>query len=320
MKQKVIFMFSGQGSQYYQMGRELYEENARFRLWMNHCDEIFREYADTSILDAIYLQGSKAQLFDDLLQTNPALFSIQYSISRLFLEAGVKPDFVLGYSIGELVAAVLAGVISLEDGAKLAVDYARLVTRRSPRGSMVAVMEPGDALNEMLSAHPGIWIAGRNFASHCIVAGLQEDIDLFTPQLDTRKIIYQRLPVNYAFHCPAIGALKEEFDKISQRANYVAATIPIISPALASSIHTFDIDHMWKVVSEPVYFEKTIRQLIADDNFLFLDLGPTGTLATFVKYLLPRDSGSQSMEVMNPFGKDVNSLQKVTTHFSYAYE
>lgn len=320
MKQKVIFMFSGQGSQYYQMGRELYEKNARFQLWMNHCDDIFREYNGVSILDSIYLQGNKTQLFDDLLQTNPALFAIQYSMSRLFIESGIKPDFVLGYSIGELVAAVVAGVISLEDGAKLAADYARLVVARSPKGTMVAVMESGDVLEDILSLHRGVWIAGRNFASHSILAGLRDDIDCVIPLLDQRKTVYQRLPVNYAFHSPAIGALKEEFDKISHRVSYASAKTPIISPLLTSVVHTFDAGHMWSVVSEPVYFEKTIRQLITDENFLFVDLGPSGTLATFVKYLLPRNSGSQQMEVMNQYGKDINSFQKVVKHFSFAYE
>lgn len=320
MKQKVVFMFSGQGSQYYQMGKELYANNARFRLWMNHCDEIFREYAGISILDAIYRQGDKTQLFDNLLQTNPALFAIQYCLSRLMLEKGIKPDYVLGYSFGELIAMVVAGVTSLEDGAKLAIDYARLVTVRSPKGYMVAVMEPIDTLNELLNAHQRIWLGGQNFSTHYIVSGLQNDIDQFIAVLNEKKAIYQKLPVNYAFHSPAIGSIKEDFDKVSQTVNYGIAKVPILSPSLVSSIHKVDISHMWNVVSKPVYFKKTIRQLLLNDNFLFVDLGPSGTLATFVKYLLPLNSGSQQIEVMNAFGKDVDSFNKGVDRFLYIYE
>ena len=132
MKKPTVFMFSGQGSQYYQMGKELYEKHPRFKLWMNHCDNIVSPLIETSLIEVLYEQHKKSEPFDNIVYTNPALLSIEYSLAKILMESGIKPDFFLGYSLGELTAAILSQGISLEQGLQLSVSFAKLLERESP--------------------------------------------------------------------------------------------------------------------------------------------------------------------------------------------
>ncbi|NQZ12186.1 MAG: acyltransferase domain-containing protein, partial [Algicola sp.] len=122
MKKPIVFMFSGQGAQYYHMGKELYECHPRFALWMDHCDEIVEPLIGTSLIDILYDESvTKGDPFDRVLYTNPALLCIQYSLSRVLMEMDIQPDYLLGYSLGEFTAAVVSGVMSLEEGLELLV-------------------------------------------------------------------------------------------------------------------------------------------------------------------------------------------------------
>src|SRR3954471_5340073 len=105
MKKQIIFMFSGQGSQYYQMGKELYEKNAQFKHWMDHCDEIVSPLIQTSLIEVLYRGKGKSESFDNILYTNPALLCVEYSLFKVLNSMGVQPDFLLGYSLGEIIAA-----------------------------------------------------------------------------------------------------------------------------------------------------------------------------------------------------------------------
>ena len=121
-------MFSGQGSQYYQMGKELYRNHSRFKLWMKYCDEIVRSLIDESITDIVYKDRiDKHKPFDKLLYTNPALLCIEYSLARIIIEMDIHPDYVLGYSLGEITASIISGIITLEEGIQFVVDVARLL-------------------------------------------------------------------------------------------------------------------------------------------------------------------------------------------------
>lgn len=310
-KKPVVFMYSGQGSQYYHMGMELYENHPRFRLWMDHCDEIVHPRIGTSLLDILYRQGNRRDPFDRILYTNPALLCIEYSLTRILMEMGLQPDYLLGYSLGEITAAVVSGAMSLEDGIRLTVDYAKLLERESPPAGMLAILESVEIMARFPGLFKNCWLTGRNFRNNFVVSGLSDDIRCLQQDLSQQDVISQRLPVNYGFHTVLMDPLAEEFKGLVHRINLYQTGIPTFSALKTGLIGDVSADYFWELIRYPVEFEKTIDLMLRRDDFVFIDVGPSGTLATFVKYLLPPGSNSVYMEVINQFGRDMNAIEKL---------
>lgn len=311
MKKSIVFMFSGQGSQYYQMGKELYENYPRFRLWMDHCDRIARPLTQTSLIEIIYHGGKKNTVFDRLLYTNPALLAIEYSLARLLMEMRIQPDYVLGYSLGEITAAVVAGSVSLEEGMQLVVAAAKLLEQEGAEGGMLAILDSADIMQQFPELFTHCWLSAKNFQRNFVVSGLAADIVQLQKALSQKHIAAQRLPVNYGFHTELLDPIQGKFKTIAQQVKYYPIKIPIISTLRARQIQEVNADHFWDLIRYPVEFEKTVRSMLQNEDFTFIDVGPSGSLSTFVKYLLPYYSNSQHLEVINPFGKNLNSIQRL---------
>lgn len=133
MGRQKVFMYSGQGSQYFHMTRELYDTNPRYQVWLDHCAEMASDILGKSLLDVVFdPRDSRGDPFDSLADSNAALVCVEYSLTRLVQEMGHQPDLLLGYSLGEITAAVVAEALTLEDGLTLAVELARLLERETP--------------------------------------------------------------------------------------------------------------------------------------------------------------------------------------------
>ncbi|MES2824522.1 MAG: acyltransferase domain-containing protein [Pseudomonadota bacterium] len=312
MKKSIVFMFSGQGSQYYQMGKELYEMHPRFKLWMDHCDKILCPLIDISLIDVLYHQGKKTETFDKILYTNPALLCIEYSLARVLMEMGFKPDYLLGYSLGEITASVVSGAVSLEEGIRLTVEYAKLLEKESPAAAMLAVIESTQVTIQYPELFENCWVTGINFKKSFVVSGLPQDVQRLQLALNEKNIISQKLPVNFGFHTELMDPLEEKFKQLVRKINISPIRTPIISALRMASIEEINTDYLWEVTRYPIEFEKTINSILQQGSYIFIDVGPSGTLATFVKYLLPADSDSLYVEVINQFGKDLKSLEKLT--------
>ncbi len=315
-EQSIVFMYSGQGSQYYQMGKELYENHPRFRLWMDHCNSIVEPMIGNSLIDVIYYSHSKDVAFDTLRYSNPAIVSFEYSLSRVLMEQGIQPDYLLGYSLGEVVSAIVSGALSLEDGLQLTVDIAEIVERDSPPASMLAIIESKRLMEDEPDWFANCWLTGSNFNKNFVVSGLKNDIAKLQSHLGKKFILSQILPVNYGFHTPVIEPLEEQFRQIDDRLNVFPVRIPVISSLKTEVIEEYHRDYFWQLVRQPVRFEETIEKITQQDDFLFIDLGPSGSLATFVKYILPQESASRHIECINQFGKDLQSMSKLNALFS----
>ncbi|WP_106794047.1 acyltransferase domain-containing protein [Aquimarina sp. Aq78] len=313
MNKQIICMFSGQGSQYYEMGKELYEHNEQFRYWMDHCNEIVFPLIGTSLIDVLYRGKRKSEPFDNILYTNPALLSIQYSMFKLLKGMNIQPDFLMGYSMGELHAAVVSGAISLEDGIRVSVDIAKLVHEKTQPAGMLAIMGSKSIMIRYPDLFRNCWFTAGNFQENFVVSGLPHTIENLYQNLNKENVISQILPVKYGFHTKLIDPIEEAYKQIFRDIKVVSPEIPVISSLQTGTVRELNGDYVWKAIRNPVNFEQTVERILETEDYAFIDIGPSGTLSTFVKYILPSGSGSISLQMINQFGSDLNVIQKLKT-------
>jgi bacillaene synthase trans-acting acyltransferase len=311
MDRRIVYMFSGQGSQYYRMGEELYRNHPGFRRHMDQCDAIARPLLQGSITEILYRTKGKGDPFERLLHTNPSLLAIQYSLAQVLSESGLPPDYLLGYSLGEITASAVSGMMDLEDAFRLVIGMARLVEEKTPPAEMMAILDAPGILEEFPGLPPDCWITGWNFARHFVMAGLPESMGELARMLAGGNHIFQKLPVKHGFHTRLIDPIAADFRALAAGFTFRPAAIPIVSSSRRGVLREPDADYFWKLIREPVEFDLTVRSFLETGDFLFIDAGPSGTLATFLKYLLPPGSRSAALQMMNQFGRDLSSLGKL---------
>lgn len=307
-KRKVVWMLAGQGAQYYGMGRELYAEDPVFRSSMDRCDQIMRSWMRVSLTEVIY--GTEAtEAFDDTRVTHPALCAIQWSMAQTLLARGHRPDLILGYSLGEMVALILAGAISLEDGLAMLNRHATLMETATPAGAMLAVLAPPDTLGEMLAEYEDeVWIAAHNFENHCVLSGESETVAQLQGRLETSGVTVQRLPVRRAFHSPLMDAAEQAFQEHISGMSIRSSRFDVWSATTGG--RSLGLSGMWTATRSPVQFYSTIQNLeqMHPDGLTYLDLGPAGTLATFLKYI-GLSPASQGFTTLTPWGGVAKNLR-----------
>lgn len=306
-------MFSGQGSQYYQMGKELYEQHKQFRYWMDHCNEMVSPLIKTSLIDVLYRGKGKSDPFDNILYTNPALLCIQYSMFNVLKEMDIQPDFLMGYSIGELNAAVVSEAICLEDGIRLAFDIGKLTNEKTKPANMLAIMGSKSIITDFSDIFHNCWLTAENFQDNFVVSGVPHAIKDLHEILKKKNIMSQILPVNYGFHTELIDPIEENFKKLVKNIHISPTRIPMISSLTEGVVEELDGDYLWKAIRYPVNFEETVKKIEQTGNYIFIDIGPSGTLSTFVKYILSPNSSSVSLQMINQFGRDLNTIEKLKT-------
>lgn len=303
---RVVWMFSGQGSQYPGMGRELYEQEPVFRAALEECDRLARPRLHASLADQLY-GGTAAAEMEDTRLTHPAIFAIQYATARLLQSRGLRPDLLLGYSLGELVAHVVAEAIPLAAALELVQQHADLVESSTPPGGMLAVLATPDSLRSSLAETPGVWLAAHNFANHCVVSGTTAGIAALQRRLEASQVTVLRLPVRRAFHTPLMDPVAPPFRHALARLRIEPPRVRCVS---ATAVELSGPDRLWRATREPVEFLRAVRRL--DDEhpggLAYIDLGPSGTLATFVKYVRPRPE-SACFPILTPWGGAMKNLR-----------
>jgi bacillaene synthase trans-acting acyltransferase len=311
MDRRIVFMFSGQGSQYHRMGDELYRNHPGFRRHMDRCEAIARPLLPGSITEILYRGRGKGDPFERLLHTNPSLLAIQYSLAQVLMDSGLRPDYLLGYSLGEITASAVSGTMELEDAFRLVIGMARLVEEKTPPAEMMAILAAPEILEGFPALPPDCWITGRNFANHFVMAGLPGSIGELAQSLARGNHVIQKLPVKHGFHTRLIDPVAAEFRDLASGITLRPAAIPIVSSSRRGVLREPDAGYFWNLIRQPVDFERTVQGFLGTGDFLFIDAGPSGTLATFLKYLLPPGSRSAALQMMNQFGKDLSSLGKL---------
>lgn len=307
MTMPIVFLFSGQGSQHYQMGRALYDVEPSFRRAMLRFDSVVADLTGYSLLAQLYGPNPPTVLFDELILTHPAIVMVECALAEMLIEESIVPTAVLGCSLGSFAAAVASGCISGEQAVTLAVQQAEAVQAHCEAGAMLAIMAQRTTHEGPLAAL-GATLAADNFDTHFIISVRIPDLAQVRRYLQAHNLASQILPVRCAFHAPWLDSARAAFLNQMQPWSERVMCRPLWSCASAAPLKSIPPHYFWDVVQKPIQFAQTIKKLEQQGPCRYLDLGPSGTLATFLKYLLPTGSRSQAMAAMTRSGRDIQCL------------
>jgi acyl transferase domain-containing protein/acyl carrier protein len=294
-EQPVIFMFSGQGAQYVNMGRELYEVEPTFAKYVDACSQILQPHLGLDIRNILYpdkqhLEAASQQLQQTAI-TQPALFIIEYALAKLWMEWGVHPKAMIGHSIGEYVAATIAGVFFLEDA--LAVVAARgQLMQQLPSGSMLAVPLRETQVQPILG-NKLLSLAAINGQSSCVVSGATDAIEILQNQLTSQGVNCRRLHTSHAFHSQMMQPILEQFILVVKKVKLKSPQIPFISNLTGTWIKKDEATNpnYWSQhLRFCVRFSSGISELLKQHEGILLEVGPGRTLSTLTKQHLQPDA------------------------------
>jgi len=308
----LVFLFPGQGNQYLNMGKDLYGSNSVFKEALDACCKLFDLCLDIPLLNVICpskSDGVAEALLNDTRYTQPAIFSVEYALAKLWMSWGITPTGFCGHSIGEYVAAHFSGILSLEDAVRLVAVRGRLVSELAG-GDMFSVRAPSNIFEGKLTG--GLSIAAVNSPNLCVVAGSAEEIDPLTKKLDEEGILFKKLFTSHAFHSPMmdpiLGSFRQEVEKISLNAPRIPIYSTVTGLPLKDS-EAMDPSYWTNHLRATVQFSAAITYItMENEEVLFVEVGP----GTSLSFLVRQHQTAKGAKV-------VNSMDRQREEHEYSY-
>jgi acyl transferase domain-containing protein/aryl carrier-like protein len=278
---EIVFMFTGQGAQYVGMARQLFETEPVFRATLEECERVLAPLLPRPLLSVIFAESESDTLINDTAFTQPALFAVEYALTQLWRSWGIEPTVVLGHSVGEFVAACVAGVFSLEDGLRMIAARGRLMSELPRNGAMAAVFATEAEVDQVLSGYRlTVSVAATNGPQSIVISGVATDIAAILARLADEGIDSQPLAVSHGFHSPLMEPILDAFEGLVAKVRLSPPRIGMISNLTGGLVSEEVCDpHYWRRhVREPVRFAGSIATALAEGYKLFLEVGPNATL------------------------------------------
>jgi len=317
----IAFMFPGQGAQYARMGGELYRGEEMFRHQVDMCAEIARQSLNIDIRELLYPDREREMEANDQLRetqfAQPSLFITEYALAMQLMEWGVRPQAMIGHSVGEYVCACLAGVLSLEDAMRLVTLRGRIVQEATP-GAMLSVTLSGEDLRAMLDED--LSLAAVNAPERYVISGQATAISRFQERLTERNITSTLLRTSHAFHSHLMDPILEAFTTQVRKIKTNPPSIPYISNVTGTWMapaDALDPEYWARHLRQTVQFAAGVQELLKDSDRILLEVGPGRALSTLAKQQFgkagdtvalsslphPRDQQTDSAFVLNTIGR-----------------
>ncbi len=284
---EISFLFPGQGSQYPNMGREIYDTEPVFRSTVDRCAEILRPHLGADLRTLLYPQEGVSEevrrRVTDTIIAQPAIFVVEYALAQLWMSWGVQPQSMLGHSIGEFVAACIAGVFSLEDALALVAARGELM-QALPAGGMLSVRMPEPEVRARLNGR--LSLAAVNSPSLCVVSGPFDALDSLEQQLGREGIACRRLVTSHAFHSAMMDPIIEPFTARVAQMRLHAPQMPYVSSVSGQWItetEATDPAYWAKHFRQAVQFSGGVAELRRNADRILLEVGPGNVLSTLAR-------------------------------------
>ncbi len=308
---RVVFLFPGQGSQYPAMCKDLYDQHSKFRQIVDQCFALAASNGRPDLKEILF-DSKDANAINQTANTQPLIFIVEYALAKLLMNWGCIPQAMIGHSIGEIVAATISEVLTLEDAIKLIIKRGELIQQVAP-GSMLAIDTSEAEANELIRPYEGLSVAAINTATRVVISGRDEAINALQEALDNKEVPYKKLFTSHAFHSAMMESMLGEFQQVVEEIEVAQPKIPYLSNLSGQFVtnEVLDDRKYWaKHIRETVRFYDCVETLLDQPDNLLIEVGPGNSLTSFVKSIAP-DSQVGSL-VRHP-KKSINDLEQLMT-------
>jgi acyl transferase domain-containing protein len=287
----IVFIITGQGGQYTNMGKDLYTNEPLFRRQMDISFEILKQLLGYNLKDILYGGGTApgGVTIDDPEIVLAANFVFQYSLAQFLIQLGVKPTAMIGYSFGEYAAACLSGVLSWKDALELVTARGKLM-RQTPTGAMLSVSLPEPEIRTLLEGSD-LTLAINNGPS-CIVAGTPEAVKSFENRMREKRLVCMTLNISHAAHSPMMNPVRNDFEEKVRRVKLNKPQVPYISNVTGTWItdrQALDPLYWGEHLCSTVRFSDGLNELLKIEGAIFIEIGPGRQLSNIVRQSIPGD-------------------------------